>query len=276
MFLDEDASARQTRTVLGALGISPGPGALEKLRAVPADQFVPLHRRLGLGALPPALDGTWLPEAPLRAFAGGRAAGVPLIIGTNTDESRSLRQIIGLPADPRPFDERVQHSGASGDPARLNDLYTGGSDDERWDALTADRDWHAPVQELASVRADAGAATYVYRFDWPTDAVDGALGSAHMAEIPFALDNLESAARTGMFAATIADEARAVEQSRLMSSAWGALAHSGDPRDAVPQWAPFDVERHGTLVLAAGSAELVPHLDGARIDHWRRLTGRPT
>jgi hypothetical protein len=90
-----------------------------------------------------------------------------------------------------------------------------------------------------------------------------------MAEIPFALDNLESAARTGMFAATIADDARAVEQSRLMSSAWGALAHSGDPRAAVPQWAPFDAERRGTLVLAAGSAELVPHLDGARTDHWR-------
>ena len=61
------------------------------------------------GTIPtaPVVDGDLLPEAPLDAFEGGRAADVPLIIGTNDTEGR-LFELPRLKLDILVSDERAE------------------------------------------------------------------------------------------------------------------------------------------------------------------------
>lgn len=277
--LDEEASAARTRHVLATLGIRSGAGALAALQDVPSDRFVPLREEAGFGPLPPAISHDWLCETPATAFASRRSAQVPLIIGTNTDETKSLRQIAGLPEDVASFADRLRNAGYGRASRQIETLYRrqgADTDSALWDRVTSDRDWHARVRSLALTRSAAEVApTYVYRFNWPTQAIGGALGTSHMAEIPFALDNLKFGARTGMYNATLDSDPSAVRQSAAMAGAWSEFARSGDPRASLSVWQPFSADRESTLFFNVGTSECIANLDRNRLDYWSNFGPGP-
>ena len=72
--------------LLAALDI--GPGNIEKLREMPAQQLLKTAALLPYISLVPVVDGISLPEHPEQALAKGAAKDISILIGTNKDEYR--------------------------------------------------------------------------------------------------------------------------------------------------------------------------------------------
>ncbi len=106
-----------------ALGIAPYD--LAALRACDSEELLAAQlqawqqgraRRGGMG-FRPCIDGTVLPEQPLLAIAAGRAARVPLLIGSNLDEQRlyvSARQQLTDAELQVRVSQRLQAAGVAG------------------------------------------------------------------------------------------------------------------------------------------------------------------
>jgi para-nitrobenzyl esterase len=92
-------------------------------------------------------------------------------------------------------------------------------------ALQTDETFRAPAWTLADRRAAAGAPTWMYWFTWASPAFDGALGSCHGLDIPFAFHNL---ARPGVEAFTGSGDDRAAVADAFADAVL-AFARTGDP-----------------------------------------------
>jgi para-nitrobenzyl esterase len=130
----EDA-ARVTEAILGHLGLAPSEAG--RLRDLPAAQLLDIQTRVtprsaGI-AYGPVADGADLPADPEAVIAGGSAAGIPLLVGTNLEEQKFFRRmdpavesltdksLIARLADPRTTAEARDNS--SLDPAEAVALY---------------------------------------------------------------------------------------------------------------------------------------------------------
>jgi para-nitrobenzyl esterase len=97
----------------------------------------------------------------------------------------------------------------------------------------------------ARSRVAAGAASvYMYRFDWASPVLDGALGSMHCMEIPFVFDNVERhKTMTG-------GREEDVQLGHRISAAWAAFARTGVPSaEGLPEWKPFTRENEETMIF---------------------------
>ncbi|GAB3118370.1 carboxylesterase/lipase family protein [Glaciibacter psychrotolerans] len=94
---DTDATARGSSPaeLLTTAGVSRLTAAALKLQTSVPDEYP------GTFCLAPVVDGDFLPERPLLAFAAGRAHRVPLILGTNEREGSAFRgRVEILPSSP--------------------------------------------------------------------------------------------------------------------------------------------------------------------------------
>jgi len=178
-------------------------------------------------------DGHVLPEESLEKLlhSSARVARVPLLMGTNRDETRVLQLAAGVEIRslfglfPRVKDaERY---------ARLA-YYTSGL----WKAAGAD--------EIAAAQVRGGARdVWVYRFDWDEQPstwlgdLPLLMGASHAMEVPFVFGRFE----LGPLTKLIFDEAN--EPGRLalsdtMMSYWAQFAATGDPargrNGSLPRW----------------------------------------
>ena len=67
-------------------GIQPRPGSLAALRALPAEKLLLAAAKDDRVDLEPVVDGWFFPEQPATAFANGKQAKIPVIVGSNNDE----------------------------------------------------------------------------------------------------------------------------------------------------------------------------------------------
>lgn len=115
----------------------------------------------------PVVDGEFLPEEPLAAFANGRAHRVPMIIGTNRNELDLHGRLIDvLPSKDRLIDRMF----AATNPAVQRDILAAYEHlPGRPGALQFGTDSFFLRPTLAACEAhQAYAPTYVYRFDYAT------------------------------------------------------------------------------------------------------------
>ncbi len=94
-------SAEEAGVAFADLAVGPGPGQLERLRAMDAEELHSLYRAnpvLGRHFYP-CVDGRILPAAPMTAFSRKQQAPVPLMIGYNADEASLLAEFMH-PAGP--------------------------------------------------------------------------------------------------------------------------------------------------------------------------------
>jgi para-nitrobenzyl esterase len=180
-------------------------------------------------------DGVVLPtvDAPA-AFAAGDYNRVPVILGTNHDESKIfmfasskyVRRFLGIP--------------------RLRD-----AESYYREASYRSRFWKAyGVDEpAAAMRRVQGPSVYAYRFDWDEEpSVFGAdlgkmLGAAHVMEVPFVFGHWN----LGPNSKLLFDDDNAAARLALsdqMQSYWGQFAWTGSPgrgRDGkLPAWSAWD------------------------------------
>jgi para-nitrobenzyl esterase len=180
-------------------------------------------------------DGVVLPKAETpAAFAAGDYNRVPVIFGTNHDESKlfmfasskHVRRFLGIP--------------------RLRD-----ADQYQREASYRSRFWKAygADEPAAAMRRVQGPSVYAYRFDWDEEpSILGAdlgqmLGAAHVMEVPFVFGHWN----LGPNSKLLFDEENAPARLALsdaMQSYWGEFAWTGSPgrgRDGQqPAWTAWD------------------------------------
>jgi para-nitrobenzyl esterase len=236
---DRDLATAMARDTLAGLGLSHP----DQLVDVPAERILAaqlqvidsdIGRRNSPGgrAWGSVIDGVSLPDHPLRAVAGGSAAGTPLVVGATTEEIALWVVAEGEAFAPAGEEElRAEMAGCVGPDvaAGLFDAYRGRATPD----LTAIRaafltDWvfRVPAIRLAEAQVAAGGAVWAYLFGWRSPAFDGRLGAHHGVELPFVFDRL---GEVGLAGAVTPDDptTRAVRDDLI--GAWAAFGRDGDP-----------------------------------------------
>jgi para-nitrobenzyl esterase len=271
--IEPEAAALTASKVLARLELDAGDAeTAEALRAIPGERLLEAQQLIQEEAMAagltggaasgfaPVIDGDVLPERPVDAIAGGIARDVPLLLGTNLDESKlfgammpALRELdeAGLvqrltaviPGADR--DEAVARRAvdayraareARGEPAGPSDI---------WFAISTDSTFGYHSSRVAGAQSARQERTYKYLFTWQSEALDGALGACHALELPFVFDNWDNP-----LAEIAGPGAKASALARGMQDAWLAFAKTGDPNhEGLPAWDRFDAETRGTMIL---------------------------
>lgn len=218
---------------------SVGATTIVQLRAMPAETLLEAREKAGNLPTGVIIDGYALREAPAVTFEQGRAARVPLLVGSNSQEAAAAAVIGGGP--PTLASYRLGLIKTLGEKAdAVFALYPANSDDEVMSAATAlasDDFLALPTWKWFDLQRRRGAPTYLYQFSrvrppFQSDPVTRSRewGAVHSAEIEYALGNLDvnPLYRWG------ADDRKV---SGTMSQYWANFIKSGNPNGAgVAYW----------------------------------------
>jgi len=224
-----------------AFAASLGATTLEQLRALPAEAMMAARDKGAPISTGIIIDGYALTEQPSATFAAGRAARVPLLVGTNSQEAGAAA-VLGNGVAPTVANYRAGLVRTLGDKAdAVFALYPARTDAEVTAAATAlagDDFLGIPTWKWFDLHRRSGAPTYWFQFTRvrPPFVTDPAskpreFGAVHSAEIEYALGNL---AVNPLYRWEPADEA----VSRTMTSYWVNFVKTGDPNGpGLPRWA---------------------------------------
>ena len=246
---EADAIARK---VLVQLQVAPD--HVDDLQKIPMARLIAVLHSMGESS-GPVLDGHSLPRHPFDPDAPAATAEVPMLIGTNRDESHLL---IAL-TDPTLFSlnesdmqTRLKVSLQHADDSKLDALIAlyrkdrpDATPSDIYLAIVTDSGyWTSAITQAERKAAQHAAPVYMYRFDWETPVLDGKLKASHAIELPFVFDNVDKAALlvgTGTDLQPLADK---------MSAAWAAFARTGNPDHAgLPHWPAYDTSTRATMIF---------------------------
>lgn len=246
--------------LLAALGLKAN--QIDKLQQVPAQQLLetvnaklPERRRAGPGlptapmmGFTPVVDGRYMPTHPFDPVAAPTAADIPLIIGTNRDESATF-----LAADPRRRrltepELRQRLAPMLGD--RLDSILSvykkTRPKSTPWDLLIgiASEGMRRSSILLAERKAAGGTApVYMYLLTRESDFLGGLFKAGHGVEIPFVFDHTDDVPMAGGGPGTH-------ELAAVISEAWSAFARTGDPNHpGMPKWPPYTAKKRATMLF---------------------------
>ncbi len=233
------------------------------LRALPVEEIVdggqesdgPAGRPIYSG---PILDGKLVVETAQRAYAAGRQARVPLLIGSNSAEvpagfvnADSKEALLSL------FGSLRGEAAAAYDPGGAVDFA------EMLTMVNTDKVWAEPARLTARAFVAAGAPAYVYLFSYVSASMRERMryGAAHASEIPYVFHTLGG--REG--AAPAAEDQQVAAR---MNAYWANFARTGDPNgEGLPRWPVYDAETDALLEIQADGAFVgKPDPKKARLD----------
>lgn len=214
-----------------------GRANLADLRAMDAQELTTAAAAAGFTPWG-TIDGRYLPEQLVEVFDRGEQAHVPLLVGFNQGEIRSLRALAPpVPADAATYEQAVRERYGDLADAFLA-LYP--SSDLAESVLAAPRDalygWTA--ERLARSQTAIGQPAFLYFFDHGYPAADEAdLHAFHAAELPYVFGNAD---RVPPRWPAIPETETEAALSDAMTAYWTSFA-----RDAVPaapgqaEWLPY-------------------------------------
>ena len=229
---------RKGAALVARLGGTAGPEVIARLRSERADSLLARAGNVRIEELPEAIDGEFLVEAPAVSLRDGRVARVPVIVGSNADESSILVRDLKLKTQPE-LDSAVRAAyPAFAD--RVLALYTreGPQGPVRaYRQLWSDDVFTAPARETARALTKAGVPVYRYYYTRVANGLTGlALGAFHASEVPFVFG--VRGVTSPLWGSAPGDTALAV----AMSGAWARFAAGGDPnQEGLPSWPRFTV-----------------------------------
>jgi para-nitrobenzyl esterase len=205
------------------------------------------------GGWGPTVDSHTLPYHPFDPKGLAISAKVPLITGTNLNETVS-----GL-----------DHPGATDMTSEQMERSVRKTYDSQGDAIIAayrkdyptatpfglyaaiaTSEWRIPAFAQAARKSALGAApAYAYIYSWRTPSLDDRPGSFHAAEISFVFDNAEICDHYS------AGDPAAFVLAKQMSTAWTSFARTGNPNHgALPHWPAYAEESRATMYFDAPCA----------------------
>ena len=228
----------------GAPGVDADPAAL---RALPATAFLDPGFDVEFA---PFVDGRLLTESVAGAFAGGRTAAIPLILGSNSYEGAIAPNLDALRPLARDMAALYPDQGQSGLALRL---------------LDTDRFFGAPCRWIAGENARR-APTFLYRFSYLPKALRSVLpGAPHGSELPYVFDNLASFPSAGPPSAE--DEAMA----ERVHHCWTSFAKTGRPIcPGAPTWPRYS-PRTDRLMDLSQMPIVRSHVRSVQYDALERL-----
>jgi len=219
-----------------------GAKSLAELRAKPAEEILKAGRGSG-----PIVDGWLIPEDPGKVFAAGKQIDIPVLTGSNRDESFG-----GNPKSAEEFVAQARKRFGDLADAYLK-LYPAGSDEEaRESAFYSGRDEMAFVmRNWARLAEKPGKAkAFVYYFTQQPPRLPNARGpfapgphgsATHVSEILYVFGHLDASRPWTDSDRQMADE---------MSSYWVNFANNGDPNGkGLSPWPVYEGKQQSVKVL---------------------------
>jgi para-nitrobenzyl esterase len=257
--LSPDYSGEVAELLMAELGLSRS--QVRELQKIPIDRLsgaaaeaikkastptISRHAGFGVNDWGPTVDGKILPHHPFDPEALAISADVPLITGTNLNESVNGLDHPGI--NSMTVEEMIRlvresyHREAEAIIAAYRKEYPKANPFGLYAAIEASR-WRIPAfAQAARKAAIGGAPAYAYIYAWRTPLLDNRPGTFHASEISFVFDNAElcdhySAGDPGAFVL-----------SRQMSTAWVNFARTGNPsHDNLPHWPAYAAETRATM-----------------------------
>jgi para-nitrobenzyl esterase len=265
-----ESAIETTRAALAALGMKENQA--RDLLKIPAERLCVVQQELprrttamtasaskalaeGLG-FSPVVDGHYIPAHPYDPVAPSISANIPMIVGTNKDETlfmfRSMPEIFSM--DEAGLRRRLEEM-YKDKTDRILDVYRrsrpGSSPTDLYVAITTAQWMGMNAITMAERKAALKAAPvfmYVFAYESDTPVAPGIaykMKAAHASEIPFKFNHPESnksdARQTEMRQAT-----------RNVSQAWATFARTGNPsHDGIPNWPAYTLDRRATMILDA-------------------------
>jgi para-nitrobenzyl esterase len=194
----------------------------------------------------PTVDGHILPNHPFDPGAPTVSSDVPLITGTNLNES--VNGVDHPGAESMTTDEMNQlvretfGSDGAAIIAAYRAEYPLANPFGLWAAIAASQ-WRIPAIAQATRKANLDAApAYSYVYSWRTPVLNNRPGTFHACEISFAFDNAEICDHYS------AGDPSAFALSKQLSNAWVNFARTGNPNHAgLPDWPPYTAESRATM-----------------------------
>ena len=257
-----------SKRVFSEMGIQYGD--LDALRKISAYELVNAESKVWEEKLkekhwplttPPYIDGEYIPEHPLVLIRKGAAAEVDLLVGTNLNESTSMK-----PDDSNNFKEVSENgmhnwiklvmktlSQNENKAESLINAYRETRKHEGFlsaqkvlDAFLTDFEFHISAIRTAEAQSIQNPNTYMYLFTWPSPFMDEKFGAFHTCEIPFVFGMLDHP-DWNLFSDT-SEEAK--KHSEKIMDSWIAFARTGSPSHrGIPEWPKYDTEKRSTMIL---------------------------
>ncbi|WP_344785712.1 carboxylesterase/lipase family protein [Gordonia caeni] len=285
---DRERGGRHSGMLLTELG-APADATAEAVRRLPTQALISAGTRVfnqvpitypGTIAFTPAVDGDLVPRDPLSAIRDGEAHDVPLLIGTNRDET-SLFKWMKAPLMPVtqeqvdamfeliaqeqpeiaiPADEAV----ADAYPATTRSL---GKSSAKSMGISRDLAFRMPAVWIAEAHSRR-APVYLYRYDWATPLfrVLG-VGATHATELPYVWGNPASTKLDISY--RLGGRRTGAKVQRRMQQRWLGFAAGRDPDSAESpaRWRPYTTDDQHSLLIGADDTA-VTELDRNLLRAW--------
>ena len=207
-------------------------------------------------------------KKPLReAFAAGGFDPRPVLIGGNQDEGTLFHSTIfaNEVPDEAAYRAALARRFGAGNVDAIVAKYPVASYPSANRAIaevSGDSFFACALRRTVRGMSAAGAPTYFYAFEQPTEAPFLAgLGVFHSSELPFVFDT-DPAFPLGRVGASGAST------SEMIEGYWTRFAKTGDPNgEGAPMWSPYERASDQHLVLAA-NVTTVTHYKDALCDFW--------
>jgi para-nitrobenzyl esterase len=241
----------------------------------------------GTVAFAPVVDGELITDYPIKLFRQGKAAHIPLIIGTNHDEA-ALFKMMKSPLMPitEPSVNKMFELVADDDPhldgiePQVTSVYPAFPKQKGSMAISRDAGFWMPSVWVAEAHSTY-APTWMYRFDQapPLMKLMG-IGASHATELPYVWGTLPKKVSTpaGLIF-RLGGLALARRISRRMQARWLSFAQRSDPQTMHPDtgaelvWPRYDAALRATLLINAKDG-IVNDPDSAVRQAWgERVVG---
>jgi para-nitrobenzyl esterase len=207
-----------------------------------------------LGYFGPVVDGKYLPVHPYEPVGPAISRNIPVIIGSNKQESlfrlRDNPELLKL--DEAGLRERVQaHIGDRA--SSMLEIYRknrpGTSPTDLYIDLTTHQwMWIDTTRRSERQLALSGAPVYTYIFDYESEVpisttIAYPRRAMHGEEVPFKFDHPENTPNSGT-------KPGRFEAAKNMSRAWAAFARTGNPtHSGIPEWPAYTLQRRATMII---------------------------